>query len=144
MKLYLAHPIAMRKEVRKWELQFEKKTGIELVNPFYDHTENNPESEDIKNFDEGKAKPNTLKNKDYATNIMEDDLDTIYGCNGIVAFVEPDQDSFGTPMEIFFNSYNLNRPTYIITKNMSGHAWILALGTQIFKSKKGFTQWITK
>ncbi len=36
MKFYLAHPLKIRHEIRERELEFEKNTGIELINPFYD------------------------------------------------------------------------------------------------------------
>jgi hypothetical protein len=51
MKLYLAHPFLDRYEIRLWEDTFEYRTGIELVNPFYDVNR-----EDIDLIDAGKKK----------------------------------------------------------------------------------------
>ena len=45
---YLAHPFEARKNVRKWELGFEKRTGINLFNPFYD----GDEREDVEKADQ--------------------------------------------------------------------------------------------
>ena len=36
VKFYLAHHRASRDSIRNWELEFEERTGIELINPFFD------------------------------------------------------------------------------------------------------------
>ena len=133
MKLYLAHPFTMRKEIREWELFFEKYTGVELLNPFYD-----VENDDMAKFDEGLAEPRTIETREDGNEIMERDLHSIYWCQGLVGILEYGKESFGTPMEVFYNSHILQRPTYIITKSAIGHPWVKALATMTFKNPYEF------
>ena len=145
MRLYLAHPTDMRKEIREWEIEFEKETGIELLNPFYDEKGEDPEYEMIKQVDSGEIDPEMLNrypDKEFAMKIVQSDLDKISNCDALVAFIEPDMESFGTPMELFWSSYCLDKKTYVIIKKMAGHPWILGMATKIFKDKESFTEWI--
>lgn len=136
--LYLAHPFEMRKEIRDWELCFEKRTGINLQNPFYDCKERN----DMKLFDEGLLEPRTIKKVNEGLTIVESDLRQIEKEDGIVAFIEKNKESFGTPMEFFYNSRILQKPTYAITDNMGGHPWIKGLATEVFPNKLVFERYI--
>ena len=132
--LYLAHPFEMRKEVREWELEFEKRTGIQLQNPFYDADGR----EDIKLFDEGLLEPRTIAKISSGIKIVEADLKQIKKADGVVAFIEANKSSLGTPMEFFYSSRILNKPTYAITKSMCGHPWIKGLATKSFNNKEEF------
>ena len=58
-----------------------------------------------------------------------------------MAFYDTGKESIGTPMEIFFNSFMIKRPTYIITRS-SGHPWIRSLATEIFDSPYHFEKYI--
>ena len=97
MELYLAHQLGNRKDVREWEIRFEKRTGINLINPFYDC----PNRKDIKLLDTlNKAQIMeylvTRDEKDCQT-IVERDLALIRKSDGVVAFVTG---SIGTSMEV--------------------------------------------
>jgi nucleoside 2-deoxyribosyltransferase len=141
MKLYLAHQLKKRKEIREWELDFEEKTGIELINPFYDC----PNREDIKiidSFREGSKKQTEfLKSRDYleCRTIIERDLELIRKSDGLVAFVTK---SIGTSMEIIMAYRLFKIPTYIITDKYYMHAWIQANSTKIFKNKEDFEDYV--
>ena len=76
--LYLAHPLKMRHEVREWELDFERQTDQQLLNPFYDVDGR----EDIKQMDQGIIKPRTMKNKMEGLDIIFKDLNLIDLCVG--------------------------------------------------------------
>jgi nucleoside 2-deoxyribosyltransferase len=137
VELYLAHPLTMRKEIREWELEFEKRTGIKLQNPFYDAEGR----DDIQRFDEGLLEPRTIEKVSGGLTIVERDLRQIEHADGIVAFMEPQKMSVGTPMEVFYNSRILQKPTYVITNSLSGHPWIKGLAKKIFKNKEEFEKY---
>jgi len=137
MKLYLAHPFEMRHEIREWELEFEKRTGVELVNPFYDVAR-----EDMVKFDDGLAEPRTIKEVNDGMYIVNRDLNVIEHCDGVVAFIKKGKESFGTPMEFFYSSRILHKKTFAITKNHAGHPWIRGLATEVFKTPEDFEVFI--
>lgn len=136
MKLYLAHPFNMRHEIREWELDFERHTGITLDNPFYDNHRG-----DIRKFDEGLAEPRTIKTKEDGLYIVNKDLREIERDDGILAFIFKGQESMGSPMELFYASRILHRPSYVVT-NCSGHPWVKGLATELFKSKEEFEKYV--
>lgn len=130
-KLYLAHPFDMRDEVRKWELGFEKRTGIELANPFYDI---------VKRADLNGRKDRTVEE---AKELVMRDLKAIEGSDGLLAFLKQGAVSLGTPMEIQHASHALHRPVYIISSDywMLHHPWIIAYATESFLDKEMFEEW---
>ena len=137
MKLYLAHPIGERHWIRQKELEIEKETGIELINPFYDL----PRPE-IVEIDAGKEKP-MGESLDYVK-IVNSDLLTIYESDGIVAFVG-EEPSIGTSMEIWF-ALSIGRPVYVVTEKFGMHPWIryaveVSKG-QTFKNYEQFKEYI--
>ena len=136
--LYLAHPLNIRHEAREWELGFEQRTGINLLNPFYDV----PTRQDIYRLDAGENGPAIRRSKAQCVKVVNADLNLIHRSDGIVAIVEKGQESFGTPMEIFYNSVVLKRPTYIITDTLRGHPWIKGLSTQTFRTYQDFEQYV--
>lgn len=138
-KLYLAHPLVRRHEIRRLELLFEKETGIELLNPFYD----NPEGrKDIERLDLGEYVARTLKEKEKGREIIDADLKLIDSCEGIVAIKNRTDSSDGTPMEFFYNSIILQKPTFLITEDLCGHPWYIGSATKIFKDWHSFKDYI--
>ena len=129
---YLAHPLNMRKEIREWELGFEKRTKINLFNPFYDADERR----DIYLMDEGLIIPRTINSKLEGLKIVDRDLNQLEKQDGIICLINTQKESFGTPMELFYNSRILRRKSYIVTDKMEGHPWIKGLSTEIFKNKE--------
>jgi len=118
MKFYLAHPIIVRKKVRKAELKFEEDTGYELINPFYDARERS----DIKKIDQGKIRP--YSGVLDCESIVEGDLKTIDECpDGIVAWMEKGIQSIGTYMEIWY-AYSHGKRVFVITTTWNTHPWI--------------------
>lgn len=136
--LYVAHPIYERHAVREWELGFEERTGIQLFNPFYDDPKGR---DDIKRMDQGED-IRYSRDMMQCLSIVGRDLHHIAKQDGIVAFLEKEQNSVGTPMEIFYNSHMLRKPTYVISETLEGHPWIKTLSTKIFSSEPDFEQYI--
>lgn len=122
MKLYLAHPILSREDIRKKELAFEERTGIQLVNPFYD----GEEGEVIKLLDSGKitvqeysAKLNEMGiGKDF----VQDDLKSIDKSDGVVGIVYKGVPTVGTSCELWY-AYSTGKKVYIIT-SFPEHIWL--------------------
>lgn len=135
INLYLAHPFDERFNVRKWELEFEKNTRVNLVNPFYDVCRDDVEKiDDCRNERYEKLNHNTIVNRD---------LEQILKADGTLAFVTGAL-SYGTIMEMFYTHQN-NKPVYsIISNGHENHPWLKYCSTQIFKSKEDFEKWITK
>jgi nucleoside 2-deoxyribosyltransferase len=123
MKLYLAHPFLDRYEIRLWEDTFEYRTGIELVNPFYDVNR-----EDIDLIDAGKKARFDLDPE----KIVMQDLNTMFDCDGILAVITKSQ-TVGTIMEIAYAYNNLDGPIYLVCPpDLENHPWLQHHATTIF------------
>jgi len=115
---YLAHPLALRHEIREKELAFEKRTGVELINPFYD-----ADREDIVAIDAGTMERFSEK-LDFQA-IVKNDLDAIDRAQGIVAIVRKGAISMGTPMEMWYTLTSL-KPVFVICYDeLKAHPWVL-------------------
>jgi len=139
MRLYLAHQLGNRKEVREWELRFEKENKIELINPFYDC----PNRNDIKTLDkmnEEQIKEYLItRTKEDCLTIVNRDLELIRKSDGLIAFVT---ESIGTSMEIIMAYRVYGLPVYIISEKYYMHAWIRGNSTKVFRTKERFESWV--
>jgi len=134
---YLTNPTADRLRIKKEEKIMEKELNIELHNPFYDGN-----VEFTKEMDAGEK---ITYNKRTSKIIVEEDLKDVEMCDGIIAIVN-NKSSAGSFMEIFFNSYYLHRPTYLIIEEpyIRDHPWLVYLATKVFKSIDEFKEWYKK
>lgn len=139
-RLYVAHPIGKRHEVRAWELDFEKRTGIELANPFYD-----TDRDDIKRIDRGETDPFDARLD--ANKVVEGDLKMIDGSDGIVAWADRTQPSIGTFMEVWY-TFSKGMPVYIVSPDWGTHPWLIYVtrksGGFIVKSYEEFEERIVQ
>jgi len=131
MRLYLAHPFDARHRIREWELEFEARTGIELVNPFYDA----PDRSDVETIDAGRAEryeklnPHTLVRKD---------LLLIEQSDGTVAIIDGSV-SYGTIMEIVYAYRVFMKKVYLVIMNgHENHPWLIYHSDKIFTSLDDF------
>ncbi len=117
-ELYLAHPLDKRKEIREWELGVEKRSGVSLLNPFYDVPR-----PDILAIDRGEAVPG-IKDKSQALEIRDNDLRLIDRTDGVVAILNMGY-TFGAPMEVFYAYHERKMPVYtlVLEKNLF-HPWV--------------------
>ena len=132
---YIAHPVLARNAVRKWELQVEEATGLELVNPFID-VEREPD-EDLSVSEHG--------NYDSVdpVEIVSLDLAAVYHCDFVVAWVTG-QRSYGTIMEICY-AYQKGIPVYIIcTNGHENHPWLKYHAAHIFTAPEQFEKFAKK
>lgn len=117
-KLYLAHPLVLRAECRREELEIEKEFGIEIVNPFYDTGRI-----DIQVFDQ-----NSVGHvKEYCEKLDCDaiviaDLALVDYCKGVLGIILKDSHSIGTICECW-HAANKGKQLYIIT-DVEYHPWI--------------------
>lgn len=132
MTLYLAHPFDSRHKIRAWELSFEFRTGIELINPFYD-----TDRKDIEKIDRGEASKFDF---DPFT-IVTGDLELVYNADGLVAIVEG-QKQIGTIMEIVYANY-YKKPVYlVVTNGQERSPWLIYHATRIFTTLGDFEYFI--
>ena len=144
MKLYLAHPFNSRIYIREWEKEFEKRTGIELANPFFDNPDRVAKFSETAEFNE-KERKRLVKN---FYGIVSGDLKYMQSCDGLLAIVDGNR-SIGTLMEIVYNRmFSLisgNRPCYIITTSgEEHHPWLKYHATKIFKNFDEFETYIRR
>ncbi|MDO8517416.1 MAG: hypothetical protein Q7S33_04820 [Nanoarchaeota archaeon] len=134
---YLAHPFDSRKQIRDWELGFEKRTGISLLNPFYDDSRRT----DVEKIDAGR---NERYEKLDEKELVERDIGHIKqkSVKGIIAFVNGDL-SYGTIQEmVYAKSYN--KLVYsVISNGHENHPWLKYHSTKIFKSKDELETFLT-
>lgn len=133
MKLYLAHPIDLRKEVREWQQGIQQRVPkLTLVNPFYDV--NRPDIEDLDAGRRGKYE--VVPNQ-----IVTNDLHALRESNGIVAYFGYAQ-TIGTIMEIVY-ARMYRKPVYlIVTNGHHGHPWLRYHADGIFTSFEAFEEFI--
>jgi len=122
--LYLANPFVSRKATREWELCFEKETGTDLINPFYD-----TERTDILDIDAGRMDR-------YAADpdiIVDHDVGLIKKADGILAIVDGST-SVGTIMEIVYAFIDSKLVYLIVTNGEENHPWLRYHATKVFTS----------
>lgn len=122
IRYYLAHPILLRHKVRQDELEFERKTKISLINPFYDGSE----AEAIAPLDRGE-----INLKEYAQRLSSgktgdqfvlSDLKNIAETDGVVAVIMAGVPTIGTSMEIW-EAVRIGKPVFIVT-DFKSHIWL--------------------
>ena len=121
-------------EVRAWELGFETRTGIHLMNPFFEGIERT----EIQKLKEGKItyEQHILRN-DYRQ-FVEDDLKHIVESDGIVAIINDTVPQIGTLIEIDW-AYMLHKPIYIIADGFRGqNHWFFRYMSKVFLIEEVF------
>lgn len=133
---YLAHPFDSRKYVREWELKFEANhPTFTLLNPFYDRGGIGGRP-DVEQYDKG-GKP--VHYDGYEDELVRRDLESQMKCIGTVAIIDG-ATSYGTIMEILYQTIN-RKPRYlIVTNGKDDHPWLRVHSTKIFTSFEDFEQ----
>jgi len=129
---YLAHGSPFRHEVRKWELSFEKRTGINLVNPFFDLGEE-------KVMVEHRARP-TMKT---ANLIVNTDIRAVVGADGIIVLLEKEYPYIGSVWEMAV-AYNEHLPIYVVAPKRCSHPFLMSFGAWRFESRRGLEWFLVK
>ena len=113
--------------IREWEEAFEKRTGIELINPFYDITR-----KDITPIDAGRKERYEMSNV-TKREIISRDVMQIVKSDGVVAIIDGNK-SYGTIMEMVY-AKRFERPVWsVVTTGDEGHPWIYGHSTEVFTS----------
>lgn len=120
VRLYLAHPLASRHEVRELELQLEEDLGIDLLNPFYDR--DGMARGDVARIDAGEITPYDLHLSPKA--IVEGDLASIDECDGVLALITSEA-TIGVWMELFYAKENYI-PVLLVSddERIRQHPWV--------------------
>jgi len=117
--------------VRKWELYLEEKTGVQLINPFYD-----VERQEIQRLNEGL---HMVYDKHISRVIVESDLSSIEQCDAMLVILPTH--SIGCAMELY-HAKTIGMPVAVYT-NMN-HPWIIALADVILHDLNDVLQWILR
>lgn len=126
--LYLAHPLLFRHFMRSWELGFEYRTGIELINPFYDVYR-----EEVEALDKGERDKYDLNHIE----IVERDLDLILKSGGLVGIINGDK-SYGTIQELVYATLYNKKRFLVITTGDEEHPWLKYHSDEIFTNLQDF------
>ena len=134
---YIAHQLKNRHEISKIQKYLEYYHHLNLINPFY-----SVERKEIQELDMNKK---YSISDDRAKQIVFDDLGMIASSDGVICILK-DKDAIGSYMEIFYCSYILKLPVYLITDNndVKQHAWIKTLCYKIFNSIEEFEDYVKK
>lgn len=120
--LYLAHKLSTRHFVKDVVESNINLSGISTLNPFA----NRPFLYKMGHSSNREVLLNEKENTHTAKMIVLEDLEKIKKCSGIIAYIE--DASFGTAMEIFFASYSLLLPVWLIFGNplddLKYHPWL--------------------
>ena len=133
-KLYLAHSLETRKEIREIELDIEKDFDIELYNPFYD-----TKRHDVKEIDAGRQSRWDFDLK-ACEGIVDTDLNAIDECDGIIA-IFLDSASIGTCLEIGY-ARQTGKLIFFISEKYYNHPWIRVYCDYRFKTIDEFKMFL--
>lgn len=136
---YIAHQLKNRKKILSIQKYLEYYLNLHFINPFYTY-----ERKEIKEMDENKITRYIIE-YDRAKQIVFDDLEMISLSDGVVCILY-DRDAIGSFMEIFYCSYILKLPVYLITpdEHIKNHVWIKTLCWKIFDSTEDFEKYVQK
>lgn len=126
-RVYIAHHIHMRYQIRDKFCPNIQALGIETLNPFYniDGSFREDRSE-IKLIDEGKMEEYGIRSSELSKDIVDRDLESIRSCDGLVAYIEAA--SIGCSMEIFYCARVCKKPVFVLTnEKYSKHPWLVYL-----------------
>ena len=139
-KYYLAHNFLTRKLRRKWELKIEAKYNIILDNPFYDNPHRAREMSILDGYRDGSVEQNIYLSNRNEHSIVDDGLEKIRKSDGIIALANDVR--VGTLMEIFYASYILRLPVFVLTRKYYNHPWIKKFATMRFRTMKELEEFI--
>jgi hypothetical protein len=119
---YLAHSLGQRFVVRDKIEKELNRNGITTFNPFADR----PFLYEKGSETERKILLNNKVNQKTNKGIVEGDLQDVFNAGGVIAYVH--SPSFGMAFEIFYASYILDDPVYLIlgekAQDLRYHPWL--------------------
>jgi len=134
LKIYLTHSPGLRREIREWTRELEKRLHVRIWIPF--HTE----ARDITLLERGKLEPYSKEERRKSEKIVEANLKAIRNCDVLIALLP--YPSIGVVMEIFYSGYVLQKPTLVLTY-MKSHPWLNTVA-RIYNTKEGIENEIRK
>jgi len=134
LKIYLSHPPGLRREIREWIIELEKRLHVRIWIPFQ------MEKGDIDLLEGGNLKPYSEEEMRKGKIIVEANLKAIRNCDVLIALLP--YPSIGVVMEIFYSGYVLQKPTLVLTY-MKSHPWLNTVA-RIYNTKEGIENEIRK
>jgi len=153
IRLYLSHPNESRFEIREWELEFEKRTGIKIINPFYDGDRFN--EDELRNEVEitHDSSPNGKKYMRFKPmnprKLVEVDIRDVLMSDGSITVLNEhpgsQEESYGTIQEMVYGRLFQKKIFALITNGYEKHPWLVYHSSEIFTSieglEKGVIDW---
>jgi len=127
LKIYLTHSPGLRREIREWTRELEKRLHVRIWIPFQ------MEKGDIDLLEGGNLKPYSEEERRKSEKIVEANLKAIRNCDVLIALLP--YPSIGVVMEIFYSGYVLQKPTLVLTY-MKSHPWLSTVA-RICNTKEG-------
>jgi nucleoside 2-deoxyribosyltransferase len=127
LKIYLSYPPSLRREIREWTIQLEKRLHVRIWIPFQMNTR------DIDQLEGGNLEPYSEEEKRKSKIIVEANLKAIRNCDILIASLP--YPSISVIMEIFYSGYVLQKPTLVLTY-MKSHHWLNTVA-RIYNTKEG-------
>lgn len=119
LKIYLSHPVGLRREIREWTKELEEKLNVRIFSSFYDFRARR--RIDVTLFDRGKLNPSSMEEQRKTEEIIQRNLGEIRNCDVLVAVLP--YPSVSVIIEIFYSGYVLQKPTLVLTY-LRGHPWL--------------------
>ncbi|MFB0567365.1 MAG: nucleoside 2-deoxyribosyltransferase [Candidatus Bathyarchaeia archaeon] len=127
LKIYLSHPLGLRREIREWTRELEKSLHVRIWIPFH------KEARDVALLERRKLKPYSKEERRKSEKIVEANLKAIRNCDVLIALLP--YPSIGVIMEVFYSGYVLQKPTLVLTY-MKSHPWLNTVAS-IYNTKEG-------
>jgi nucleoside 2-deoxyribosyltransferase len=141
MKLYLAHPFDSRKEMQEWELGFEKRTGIQIINPFYDEVREEIIVAENEYRNMSREEREELVASKYKQ-IVEKDLEKICKTDGFIVIINH-MKSIGAIMEMVY-AHQTKKPVYTVAFESIKHPWVKYHSTELFSNLDELEKYLIK
>lgn len=123
--LYLAHPFDSRYEIRDWELGFEERTKINLINPFFDL--------EVEVFEKRDVSGASYYAKTDFKGLVKKEIREIYKSDGLIGIVDGKK-SYGTLQEMVYACFYLKLVYLVVSNGDHQHPWLVYNSTKIFKN----------
>jgi cytidylate kinase len=138
-KFYLAHATKSKDRVRELELQLEKATGIELLNPFFEGSALSPEEEE-------KGERKYLAMGRRVTEIYDKNMRQLVRKDVLGTIVIVDENwTWGAPSEET-TTWDMSKLVYTLVlhnqEHYLGHPIVVKQSNKIFKTKRGLEDYL--
>ncbi len=126
--LYLSHPRESMDYVRKWELEFERRSGINLLNPFFEISR---ENSDIDQNEKDATKAHKILN---GSTVDDELIFILKGRRGLLTIIDGNY-TLGASMEMVYAKL-FGKPAHtLVTNGYENHPWVVRHSSEIYTDR---------